>query len=186
NNLVRLIENNDYCIATGIPGTPFILFALSDNGRDDVAYKMLCNEKCPSWLYEVKVGATTVWERWDGLNEDGVCDMADDGIAGGMVSYNHYVFGSVGAFLYRRVLGVEPTGAGYSKFRVKPVIGGGLTYAKGSVVTPYGEIKASWELNDGKFDLNITVPFGTQCNAVLPDGNEMLLCSGEHRLSCGL
>lgn len=183
-NLVRLIENNDYCIATGIPGTPYILFALSDNGKSDVAYKMLLNTKCPSWLYEVKAGATTLWERWDGLNEDGVCDMANDGIAGGMVSYNHYVFGSVGAFLYNRVLGVEPTRAGYEKFKVEPVLGGGLTYAKGEVKTPYGIIKAEWKMDGGDFTLEVYVPRGTECTAVLPDGSEKALGYGSHKLSC--
>ncbi len=184
-NLVRLVEENDYCIATGIPGTPYILFALSDNGRDDVAYKMLLNKKCPSWLYEVKVGATTVWERWDGLNEDGICEIANDG-TGGMVSYNHYVFGSVGSFLYRRVLGIEPTGAGYSSFRVKPVLGGDLTYAKGGVETPYGKIETAWEKTEGKFELTVTVPYGTECTAVLPDGSSTLLRCGTHSLTCNL
>ena len=78
-NLVRLVKKNDYCIGTGFPGTPYILFALADNGRADEAYRMLLNEKCPSWLYEVKCGATTIWERWDGLDENGVCPIGDDG-----------------------------------------------------------------------------------------------------------
>ena len=110
-NLVALIEKNDCCIGTGFPGTPYILFALCDTGHADTAYKMLLNTKCPSWLYEVKAGATTVWERWDGLDEDGVCRIKDDG-TGGMVSYNHYGFGSVGDFLYRRIAGIEPTVGG--------------------------------------------------------------------------
>lgn len=85
--------------------------ALADNGHADTAYKMLLNTQCPSWLYEVRVGATTVWERWDGLDENGECPIGDDG-TDMMISYNHYASGAVGAFLYRRVLGVEPTEAG--------------------------------------------------------------------------
>ena len=113
-NLVKLVEKNDYKIGTGFPGTPYILFALADNGHADTAYKMLLNTQCPSWLYEVRVGATTVWERWDGLDENGECPIGDDG-TDMMISYNHYASGAVGAFLYRRVLGVEPTEAGYRK-----------------------------------------------------------------------
>ena len=100
--LVDLIKKNNYCIGTGFPGTPYILFALADNGYADIAYQMLLNEKCPSWLYEVKVGGTTIWERWDGLDENGVCPISEDG-TGGMISYNHYASGAVGYFLYSRL-----------------------------------------------------------------------------------
>ncbi len=105
-NLVKLVEKSDYCIGTGFPGTPYILFALADHGYADIAYKMLLNQKCPSWLYEVKTGATTIWERWDGLDENGVCPIGDDG-TDLMISYNHYASGAVGDFLYRRIAGIE-------------------------------------------------------------------------------
>ena len=110
-NLARLVEKNDFCIGTGFPGTPYILFALADNGHADTAWKMLLNTKCPSWLYEVKAGATTIWERWDGLDENGQCPIGDDG-TDTMISYNHYASGAVGDFLYRRVAGIEPLEAG--------------------------------------------------------------------------
>lgn len=93
--LVQLVEKGNYCIGTGFPGTPYILFALADNGYVDVAYKMLLNEVCPSWLYEVKSGATTIWERWDGLDENGNCPIGDDG-TDMMISYNHYASGAGG------------------------------------------------------------------------------------------
>lgn len=184
-NLVGLIEKNDYCIGTGFPGTPYILFALSDSGHADVAYKMLLNTKCPSWLYEVKAGATTVWERWDGLDPDGVCRIADDG-TGGMVSYNHYGFGSVGDFLYRRIAGIEPVDGGYKSFKVAPVLGGDLAYAKGKVKTPYGDIVSDWKVAGGKFTLKVKVPVSTSCEAVLPNGESTILKSGEHILECTL
>ena len=91
-NLVELVEKSNYCIGTGFPGTPHILFVLADNGYADVAYKMLLNTRCPSWLYEVRVGATTIWERWDGLDENGQCPIGDDG-TDNMISYNHYASG---------------------------------------------------------------------------------------------
>lgn len=184
-NLVKLIESNDYCIGTGFPGTPYILFALADNGYVDAAYRMLLNTKCPSWLYEVKAGATTVWERWDGLDEDGVCRIGNDG-TGGMISFNHYGFGSVGDFLYKRIAGIQPTSGGYKTFRIAPVVGGELTFAKGEVNTPYGKIVSDWKLTDGKFMLRITVPFGTSAEVVLPNGTTAVTGSGEYYYECAV
>ena len=183
-NLRRLVEKNGYCVGTGFPGTPYILFALADNGQADAAYKMLLNKKCPSWLYEVKAGATTVWERWDGLNEEGECPIGDDGTAGVMISYNHYASGAVGDFLYRRVLGVEPIEAGYRKFRVCPVLGGGMSEAKGSVKTPYGKIEVHWEKQGGVFSVSVRVPVGTACELTLPDGGTETLSSGVYERQC--
>lgn len=180
-NLVKLVEQNDFCIGTGFPGTPYILFALADNGREDVAYRMLMNTKCPSWLYEVKAGATTIWERWDGLDENGVCPIGDDG-TDAMISYNHYASGAVGDFLYRRVAGIEPLEAGYKTFRIRPIPGGGLTWAKGSVVTPYGEIISDWRLEEDKFTISIQVPVGTACQLVLPDGSSRTYGSGKYTI----
>ena len=139
-NLASLVKNNDYCIGTGFPGTPYILFALADNGHADTAYNMLLNTKCPSWLYQVKMGATTVWERWDGLDEKGECPIGDDG-TDIMISYNHYASGAVGDFLYRRVAGIEALEPGYREFKVQPVLGGEITWAKSHVQTPYGQIQ---------------------------------------------
>ena len=181
-NLVKLVEKNDYKIGTGFPGTPYILFALADNGHADTAYKMLLNTQCPSWLYEVRVGATTVWERWDGLDENGECPIGDDG-TDMMISYNHYASGAVGAFLYRRVLGVEPTEAGYRKFKFAPVVGGGITEAEGTVGTPYGVIKAAWKIADSEMTMTVAVPVGTECTVVLPSGEEKVLGSGEYTVT---
>ena len=182
-NLVKLVEKSGYCIGTGFPGTPFILFALADNGHADTAYKMLLNTKCPSWLYEVKAGATTIWERWDGLDENGVCPIGDDG-TDMMISYNHYASGAVGDFLYRRVAGVEAVEPGYKTFAVKPLVGGGLTWARGSVSTPYGLVSAQWRIEGGQFTAQIRVPVGTTCRLTLPDGTEKLYGSGKYTASC--
>lgn len=179
-NLAELVTKNNYCIGTGFPGTPYILFALMDNGYPDVAYRMLMNTMCPSWLYEVRVGATTIWERWDGLDEKGHCPIGDDG-TGGMISYNHYASGAVGDFLYRRVAGLEATSAGYRTFRVCPVPGGGLTWAKAEVMTAYGKAGSSWTIHDGKFIICVTVPAGTECTLVLPSGAEKKLTQGQYQ-----
>jgi alpha-L-rhamnosidase len=179
-NLVKLIERNDYRVGTGFPGTPYILFALADNGYADVAYKMLLNAECPSWLYEVEAGATTVWERWDGLQKDGTCPIGEDG-TGGMVSFNHYTFGAVGDFLYRRVAGIEATEGGYKTFSVKPIVGEGLTHVRGEVTTPYGKAVSEWELKDGKFTLTVQVPFSSTCLLELPNGEKHTLQSGKYQ-----
>ena len=181
-NLAALVERNDYCIGTGFPGTPYILFALADNGQEETAFRMLMNTKCPSWLYEVKMGATTIWERWDGLNENGECPIGDDG-TDTMISYNHYASGAVGDFLYRRVAGIEPLEPGYKRFQVKPLVGGGLTHAEASVETPFGKASAAWETRDGGIDLLVTVPVNTSCRVVLPDGTEHTVGSGAHIFS---
>lgn len=176
-NLVKLVEKLDYCIGTGFPGTPYILFALADHGYADIAYKMLLNQKCPSWLYEVKTGATTIWERWDGLDENGVCPIGDDG-TDLMISYNHYASGAVGDFLYRRIAGIESLEAGYRTFKIAPVLGGDITFARGSVDTPYGIIVSDWKLDGKTFCIEVTVPIGTKCELRLPEGSVKELSSG--------
>lgn len=179
-NLVELLEKNDYCVGTGFPGTPYLLFALAENGRKDVAYKVLFNEKCPSWLYEVKTGATTTWERWDALKEDGTVNFGESDGTGGMISFNHYALGAVGNFIYKNVLGVTPIDGGYKKFAVKPDTACGLKWAKGKLQTPFGEIKTEWAQGGGDFGLKVTVPFGAECNVVLPDGKRQTVGSGEY------
>ena len=182
-NLEALVQKSDYCIGTGFPGTPYILFALADNGKEDTAFKMLFNLKCPSWLYEVKMGATTIWERWDGLDENGNCPIGDDGTET-MISYNHYASGAVGDFLYRRVAGIETIEPGYRSFRVKPMLCEQLTSAKGTVDTPYGEVISDWKKEGNVFRIHVQVPMGTTCSLELPDGSKEMLVSGRYERSC--
>ncbi len=180
-NLVSIIEKDSYCIGTGFPGTPYILFALADNGEKDVAYKMLLNTKCPSWLYEVKVGATSIWERWDGLDEKGECEIKDDGTGSiPMISYNHYASGAVGDFLYKRVAGLSPIEPGYKKILVKPLIGGDLTYAKASTITPYGKVSSSWRIENNKVIFEGEIPYGAKAVIILPSGKEYEVNSGNY------
>ena len=179
-NLATLVKSNGYKIATGFPGTPYILFALADNGQEETAFNMLTNTECPSWLYEVKAGGTTIWERWDGLKPDGTLNAGQGDGTGGMISFNHYASGAVGDFLYRRVAGIEPVEPGYKSFTVRPVVGGGLTFAKGEVNTPYGTISSEWQVENNKFSLKITVPASTQCTVYLPDGKTETVNSGHY------
>ncbi|MBQ9347193.1 MAG: alpha-L-rhamnosidase, partial [Oscillibacter sp.] len=175
--LAALVREGGWHVTTGFPGTPYLLFALLDNGYVEDAYRTLLNDTCPSWLYEIKAGGTTTWERWDALREDGTVNA---GGGGGMVSFNHYAAGAVGDFLYRRVLGIEPLEGGYRTFRAAPVPGGGLTWAKGTVRSAYGTIEVSWRLQDGQYHLDIQVPMGSVCQVVLPDGTTERVGSGKH------
>lgn len=192
-NLVELLKKSDYHLSTGFTGTPYLLFALSDNGYADVAYKVLLQDTCPSWLYEVKSGGTTIWERWDALRPDGTVNIGDltgkkddDASGGGMVSFNHYANGAVGDWLYRRIAGIEATSGGYKTFNVKPIIGGGLTYAKASTLSPYGTIVSDWKIQNDVFTLAVTVPDGTTATVTLPDGKSETVEGGVHTFECKL
>ena len=171
NNLSRLVRENDWHLSTGFPGTPYLLFALADNGYADDAYRVLLQETCPSWLYEIKQGATTLWEQWNTITPEG--EVRDP-------SMNHYAYGAVGDFLYRRVAGLESVEGGYKRFRVRPVPGGGLTWAKAETKTPYGEAGCEWRIENDVFTLNVTVPDGTTCEIVLPGGGKHTVSSGSH------
>jgi len=189
-NLVRLVREAGNHLTTGFTGTPYLLFALSDHGHVDAAYDLLLQESCPSWLYEVKAGGTTIWERWDALRPDGTVNIgdltgnkSDEQSDGGMVSFNHYANGAVGDWLYRRMAGIEPTSGGYKTFRVAPVIGGGITSAKGSVMSPYGLVASEWNIKGKVYAIRIHVPVSTTCTLVMPNGEQHTLESGQHAFS---
>lgn len=170
-NLNRLVAENDYHLATGFPGTPYILFALADNGHADTAFRLLLQDTCPSWLYCVKMGATTFWEQWDAITPEG--EIRDP-------SMNHYAYGAVGDFLYRRILGMEAIAGGYRKFRVKPLVGGGIAWAKGHTHTAYGKIEVGWYVEKDQFHIHVTVPVSTECELVIPSGKKHRITSGQH------
>lgn len=179
--LVTLVKENDYKIGTGFPGTPYILFALADNGYPDVAYRMLLNDACPSWLYEVRMGATTIWERWDGLDETGQCPIGDDG-TDQMISYNHYASGAVGDFLYRRVAGIEAIEPGYRRFKVAPLFGGGLSEVEASYESPYGLIQVHWTEDEKTRTVMLQVPVGTQAELELIGRSKEVFSSGSYTI----
>lgn len=152
-------------LTTGFLGTPALTRMLSENGHLDAAYKLLLNENYPSWLYEVKQGATTIWERWDGRKPDSTFEDP------GMNSFNHYAYGAVGDWMYRVVAGLSDDSArpGYKHIIVQPRPGGSLTYAKASLVTMYGEAASSWRLDGTQFVVAVTVPPNTDATISLPD-----------------
>ena len=166
--LAEIIRGNGYKISTGFVGTPLICDALSGNGHADVAYRLLLQTEAPSWLYAVKQGATTIWERWDSLLPDGTVNPS------GMTSFNHYAFGSVADWLHRVVAGLAPAEPGYRRISIAPQPPRtGLTSAAARLETPYGEASVSWALADGSVIISATVPIGTTADVVLPSGAMM-------------
>jgi alpha-L-rhamnosidase len=162
--LVRLIERNGWKLGTGFVGTPYLLHVLESTGHLDVAYRLLEQEAFPSWLFPVKNGATTIWERWDGWTPDkGFQDK-------GMNSFNHYAYGAVGDWMVSTVAGLEAAAPGYKEIRFKPRPGGTLTHAKAHLRTPHGEAAIRWELKDQALHLTLTVPEGTTARLDLPAG----------------
>jgi alpha-L-rhamnosidase len=171
-----LAEAGDH-LKTGFVGTPYLNPVLSTTGNNDLAYRLLFHTDYPSWLYQVTKGATTVWEHWDGIKEDG--SFKD----GGMASFNHYAYGSIGEWLYRFVAGFGPDEGkpGFKHIHIKPMPGPGLSYVKASLETMYGTTACNWNLTDnGTMELHITIPPNTTCEAILPAAKlEGLLESGE-------
>jgi alpha-L-rhamnosidase len=151
-------------LSTGFVGVSHLLPALTAGDKLDRAYQLLNNETYPSWGYEIAKGATTIWERWDGIRPNG--EFQDPG----MNSFNHYSFGSVGEWMYATVAGIELDEAnpGYKSFVVRPRPGGGLTSAKGSLDSIHGPIVSDWTLAAGVFTLRVTVPVNTTAVVYLP------------------
>jgi alpha-L-rhamnosidase len=160
--LVALVRAAGTHVGTGFLATPHLLPVLADTGRLDVAYELLLQDTEPSWLTMIERGATTVWEDWAGIAEDGHATA----------SLNHYSKGAVVSFLHRYVAGIRLADdvPAYRRFRIEPRPGGGLTWAEATHDCPYGRIASSWRITDGRFQLIATVPPGTTAEIVLPDG----------------
>lgn len=152
-------------LATGFIGTPRLLPGLHLAGRDDLAYTLLLQESYPSWLYQVTLGATTMWERWDGWTPTGGFQDVT------MNSFNHYAFGSVGEYLYRIVGGISPGSPGYRTIKIQPVPGVGLTWAKTSYESVRGKIATAWTNTGNTFELTTVIPPNTTALVYLPTTN---------------
>ncbi|AWS44114.1 alpha-L-rhamnosidase [Streptosporangium sp. 'caverna'] len=160
--LVELVTQDGFRIATGFVGTPLICDALAAVGAHDTAYRLLTQRECPSWLYPVTMGATTIWERWDSLLPDGTVNPGE------MTSFNHYALGAVADFLHRTVAGLAPAAPGYRRLRIAPRPGGGLTHASAELHTPYGPASVTWTTEEGTLTVTATIPPGTVADIDLP------------------
>lgn len=172
--LAALIKANGDRIGTGFLGTPLVLPALSEHGQTEAAYRLLLNEQCPGWLYQVARGATTMWERWDAVREDGSLHAGEMDVAEGasMVSFNHYAYGAVAAWLYRTVAGLRPCAEepGYGSILFAPRPGGGLSHASAAIDTAYGPAGINWRLDGDRLRVELTIPPGARGRFSAPPG----------------
>lgn len=166
--LIKNIEAQGH-IDTGIIGAKFVLRVLSENGRTDLAYKLVTRREQPSWAWWIEQGATTLWEDWKGES-----------------SLNHIMFGDVSNWMIQWIagIGIDPASPGFKHFFVRPQVVGGMTWAKASHLSPYGWIKSSWQVDGGAFKLHVTIPPNSTATVFLPGAHEGLAVgSGEHEFS---
>jgi alpha-L-rhamnosidase len=193
--LAELVRRSGGRIGTGFLGTPLVLPALAAGGEIEAAYELLMNERCPGWLYQVARGATTMWERWDAVQEDGSLHAGEMAVAedASMISFNHYAYGAVAAWLMRGVAGIGPDegGPGYERIRFAPTPGGNLNHACASLETPRGRATIAWRLRDDEMVVDLTVPPTAIGHFEVPTGfindgspaeGTMTLGSGTHSL----
>ena len=152
--LAELVEDSGHRISTGFAGTPYILDALSGTGHLETAGRLLLQRECPSWLYPVTMGATTIWERWDSMLPDGTINPGE------MTSFNHYALGAVADWMHRELAGLAPVEPGYSRIRVAPQPIVGVDHAETSFDSPHGTVGVSWRREAALVHLEVTVPEG--------------------------
>jgi alpha-L-rhamnosidase len=162
--LVQNIKSYDNHLTTGFLGTPYLCHVLTRFGYTDVAYTLLLQETYPSWLYPVKMGATTIWERWDGQKPDSTFQTP------GMNSFNHYAYGAIGDWMYRVVAGIDTdeSGPGYKKIKIQPHIGGNLTNAAAELQTYYGKVRSGWKKTGDQLELDIVIPANSTATLYIP------------------
>ena len=163
----RLAQNvRDYNnhLTTGFLGTPYICHVLSRFGYTNVAYRLLLQETYPSWLYPVKMGATTIWERWDGQKPDSTFQTP------GMNSFNHYAYGAIGDWMYRVAAGLDTDDSipGYKKIKIQPHIGGNFTAVAADYRSDYGLISSHWKTDGNRLVLDVEIPANTTAKIYIP------------------
>lgn len=168
--LVAMVRASDTHLNTGFLATPYLLPVLADAGHLDLAYELLFQDTPPSWLAMIDRGATTIWEHWEGIDDDGVAHA----------SLNHYSKGAVISFLHRYVAGIQllDDGPAYRRFRIAPRPGGGLSWASAALESPYGRIESSWSIGATGTTFTVQVPPNTEAEVVLPDGRTVLVGPG--------
>jgi alpha-L-rhamnosidase len=160
--LVDDIKSRENHLSTGFLGTIYLCHVLTSCGYTDVAYDLLLQETYPSWLYPVKMGATTIWERWDGEKTDSTFQDAN------MNSFNHYAYGAIGDWMYRVSAGIETRDPGYKHLILQPHPTEKLTYSKASFESSYGTVASGWERTGNKIVVNVKIPANTSATIILP------------------
>ncbi len=173
--LAKMVEACGTKLQTGFVGTPYLLHALSSHGYVKLAYSLLLRREYPSWLYPVTKGATTIWEHWDGIMDDGGFWSSD------MNSYNHYAYGAVADWLYGVAVGITPleNAPGYAKVKVAPNPDRRLDWLQASVITRYGTVSSKWSKDNEFWRYEITTPVEAE---IVVDGKSQIVSSGTHLL----
>jgi len=155
-NLVAAVEKTNGHIDTGILGAKYLLNALLENGRADVAYRIVSQKDLPSWGWWIEQGATTLWEQWNGSE-----------------SRNHIMFGDISAWFYKALAGInlDPTAPAFKHIIIKPNLVGGLTSAEASYDSVRGRIVSDWKAKDGRFELTVIIPANTTATVCIPTAN---------------
>ena len=174
----KRLRNDLFHIKTGFTGTPLILLTLFDNGMDDYAYRLLYREGFPSWLYAINLGATTIWERWDALLKNGEISGIE------MNSFNHYAYGSVCESIYSRIVGLRNMAPGWKKVMIKPQLNYRMKYIEFFYDSISGKYEISWKWIENKFYMNVSIPFGTEAEVILPNGMKYNIKEGKYKYEC--
>jgi alpha-L-rhamnosidase len=158
------VKNYGNHLTTGFLGTPYLCHVLTRFGYDTVAYQLLFQKTYPSWLYPVKMGATTIWERWDGIKPDSTFQTPR------MNSFNHYSYGAIGDWMYRVVAGIDTyeDAPGYKHIKIQPHLTDSLTYVDAALKTYYGDIRSHWKRDNGKLEMDVEIPANTRATVYIP------------------
>ncbi|CEL11607.1 Putative Alfa-L-rhamnosidase [Aspergillus calidoustus] len=184
--LVDLVRLAKFRVATGFAGTPIIAHALTKGGHPQIAYRMLLEKGCPSWMYPISMGATTIWERWDSMLSDGSINPGE------MTSFNHYALGSIINWLHTSVAGVSPLSPGWKEIRVCPIPGGTIDSAEAIYETAYGRLECRWAIKSDQtiFAMELLVPPNSRALVTMPsdgsttqDSEARWVGSGRHQFS---
>lgn len=175
--LVQLVRQAKFRVATGFAGTPIIAHALTKSGYPQIAYRMLQEKNCPSWMYPITMGATTVWERWDSILPDGSINPGE------MTSFNHYALGSIINWLHSTVAGVSPLSAGWKQIKVAPIPGGTIDSAEAMYDTPYGRLECRWSIESEAdlFNMELLIPPNTRALVILPNIEKLTKNAASHK-----
>jgi len=178
-HLERAVNEKDHHLSTGFLGTPLLIPVLSDSGKTDLAYTVLHQETYPGWLFSVKNGATTIWERWDSWTPEIGFNP------GGMNSFNHYAYGSVVGWFYDTIAGLKPleSAPGWKQFQIAPQPGGKLTHAQATLETPYGPAASHWRLVAGRLELDVRIPANTSARMTLTTADLEKVSESGHPLT---
>ncbi|MFO7611498.1 MAG: family 78 glycoside hydrolase catalytic domain [Clostridia bacterium] len=170
-------RHNDHMVA-GFVGASYLSHVLSGNGLHELAGKLLLQKNYPSWLYPITKGATTIWERWNGIMPDG--DFATPA----MNSFNHYAYGAIGDWMYRKLLGINAAEPGYREITISPMPVEGIDYASGSLETMYGNVSCEWKAHGDDFEADVEIPVNCTAKFRFPGSGETVrVGSGKHHFS---